>query len=362
MKALLSLLTFNLKKYRVRIRNIFISLVAIGFLTVITLTIFAYASHVNDGFFPNKREDLGQFGDYFGGILNPIFGFSSFIALLITIVFQAKELKLSRKELELTRDELSKSASALASQNKAIELQSFEQTFFSWLSTYRELLTSISVAATLTRNEGRAALHSLWSSNLSAYAICNSMYLYNDASNVHHLKPEFNSTYANNFDSLSHYKKIEIVADVKQNIVANYIHQIWCLLYKNEEYQLDSLFRTSYKLISWIDTQPTERLTNQQKWLYISIFRSQLSQIEMVFLYYNGLTGSGKKFKELIEKYALFDNLTLDSDIGMKVMSKYFDTQNYYTPTAFNSEIARNELNVNLLAEQQLATRVMHTM
>ena len=306
--------------------------------------IYQYQLRLTDGLLPDygNRDEWGTFGDFFGGILNPIFGFGSFIALLVTIVYQAKELKLSRNELELSREELSKSANALAAQNKAIELQSFEQTFFSWLSTYRELLNSVSDTNNSRQSLlGREALYHLWKKNLSSAEILNTMYKVDMYGDYTQLKPEFDNSYDHTFKALSDYKKIETIAGDKQHTFANYIHNIWCFLYQEEEYQLDSLFRTAYRLISWIDSQQPERLDDKQKWLYISIFRSQLSWIEMVFFYYNGLTGSGKKFKILIEKYALFDNLTFDSDIGIKVMNKYFDTKNNYLETAFNSELAR---------------------
>jgi Putative phage abortive infection protein len=289
------------------------------------------------------RAEWGQLGDFFGGTLNPIFGFLSFIGLLLTLVIQIKSLDKSSEELELSREELAKSSSALASQNKAIELQSFEQTFFSWLSTYRELLNSLHNS----RNpgeilKGREALYFLYNTNLNSRWIYSSMC----GSNSDELRPEFNNSYDYEFVRLSDYKKIEIIAENKQDLVSNNIHQIWCRLYQKEEYQLDSLFRTAYKLINWIDSLPTERLDNKQKWLYISIFRSQLSWVEMVFFYYNGLTGSGKKFKLLIDKYALFDNLTFDSDIGIKVMNKYFDIENNYAKSAFNSDIARDKFSL----------------
>lgn len=51
------------------------------------------------------REALGQMGDFFGGMLNPILAFASFIALLYTIRIQSEELK-------LTREEFSKAAAA----------------------------------------------------------------------------------------------------------------------------------------------------------------------------------------------------------------------------------------------------------
>lgn len=54
----------------------------------------------------------GQFGDFLGGTLNPIFGFLTVVLLLLTTTIQNKQLRLSKIELELTRHELQKSAEA----------------------------------------------------------------------------------------------------------------------------------------------------------------------------------------------------------------------------------------------------------
>ena len=80
-------------------------------------------------------EFLGQVGDFLGGFLNPLFALLSFIALLITIVFQSEELKNSREELKLTREELAKSAEAQEKSAQIFEQQRFENTFFSLLKT-----------------------------------------------------------------------------------------------------------------------------------------------------------------------------------------------------------------------------------
>lgn len=63
----------------------------------------------------------GQFGDFLGGTLNPVFAYLSFTALVITLALQTEQLRLSRKQLELsqqelaeTRKELERSANAQA--------------------------------------------------------------------------------------------------------------------------------------------------------------------------------------------------------------------------------------------------------
>jgi hypothetical protein len=58
----------------------------------------------------------GQFGDYFGGVLNPVVGLAALIALLWT-------LKLQRKELRTSIDELRKTAAAATQQAKTAEYQ-----------------------------------------------------------------------------------------------------------------------------------------------------------------------------------------------------------------------------------------------
>lgn len=46
---------------------------------------------------------LGEFGDFFGGVLNPILTFLMFIGLIITIVVQKSELSLARDDLPRLR-------------------------------------------------------------------------------------------------------------------------------------------------------------------------------------------------------------------------------------------------------------------
>lgn len=69
---------------------------------------------------------LGEFGDFLGGTLNPIFTFLTLLGLLATIILQKKELSLARREF-------SRSAKALEEQQKNLEQQRFENTYFKLL-------------------------------------------------------------------------------------------------------------------------------------------------------------------------------------------------------------------------------------
>ncbi len=64
----------------------------------------------------SKGSTWAQFGDYFGGVLNPVVGLAALIALLWT-------LKLQREELKTSIDELRKTAEAATAQARTAEQQ-----------------------------------------------------------------------------------------------------------------------------------------------------------------------------------------------------------------------------------------------
>lgn len=67
-----------------------------------------YSKHVGHGF-SNDPAVWGQAGDFFGGMLNPLLAFCSFMALLYTIKIQTEELKLTREELKKSANAAQKS-------------------------------------------------------------------------------------------------------------------------------------------------------------------------------------------------------------------------------------------------------------
>lgn len=95
---------------------------------IFSITLFYVLEDTND-----EGVNFGTFGDYFGGVLNPILGFISFIAILWTVALQRHSIKLQKDELKATREELEKSRAAQELQAKLFEQQQFETTFFNML-------------------------------------------------------------------------------------------------------------------------------------------------------------------------------------------------------------------------------------
>lgn len=62
------------------------------------------------------KNDFGAFGDYFGGVLNPIFGFATVGLLLWSLKYQMDELALTRQVLKETQKEAALSRQAMEAQ------------------------------------------------------------------------------------------------------------------------------------------------------------------------------------------------------------------------------------------------------
>lgn len=291
------------------------------------------------------RAEWGQLGDYFGGTLNPLFGFVSVLALLITLIVQSKELRLSTRELR-------HSSAALEGQNRAIERQSFEQTFFAWLNNYHELLQSVAGPAGHLGTEaaGRGALYGWWGPEVSRNLVFQWAREIVDPKNQ-------NDPYNFWLSKLPKEKSQRLLAaiDCIGEEFPPKILGAWADAYLKHEYQLDSLFRNLYRLILWIDSQHEEQLTAAQKWLYVGIVRGQLSWIEQVFLFYNGLTMRGAKFRYLANKYALFDNLTFENDPVLERLRNNQPPEVAYEGSAFYSVLARRALGLPDTAEDTMA-------
>lgn len=65
------------------------------------------------GWPPANEGDYGTFGDFIGGTLNPIFGFTTIMLLVWSLRKQVEELELTRQELKETRLETERSSNAL---------------------------------------------------------------------------------------------------------------------------------------------------------------------------------------------------------------------------------------------------------
>jgi hypothetical protein len=75
-------------------------MIAALILTPVVLVAGGYAfffGHISNRSLSGSPEQWGQFGDFFGGTLNPVYALLAFIGVLITIHLQSKQLELAEK-------------------------------------------------------------------------------------------------------------------------------------------------------------------------------------------------------------------------------------------------------------------------
>ncbi|WP_180863121.1 putative phage abortive infection protein [Cupriavidus pauculus] len=277
-----------------------------------------------------QPDAWGQLGDYFGGVMNPIVGLATVVLIFVTVRIQTRELRSSLEELR-------QSNLVLEAQLKSTARQNFEQTLFAWLSNYRDLLDSVVVIGETTTFTGRRALHSMYLRFISPKRLLTSKIeavapirrvMIEATRNRGHLTEQM-------IDSIEEAPRTALVAFAEESFGE---------LYAEHEYQLDSLFRTLFRIFRWIDEH--EELSVEQKWFYAALVRAQLSWTELAFLFYNGLSARGSPFATIANKYAIFDNLNLNSDIALWI-TKLSRIPDPYGIAAFNSAEAKRLLRGN---------------
>ncbi|NUA26121.1 putative phage abortive infection protein [Cupriavidus basilensis] len=291
--------------------SILVVLVVISAITIIA----TYYRYYKDNPITADNTAWGQFGDFLGGTINPVVGLATVILVLITVILQREELKASLLELKQS--------------NKALSTQGFENSFFSWLSTYQNILDSITLGP--NGKDGRHTLKQWYDINFRAKTVW-----YDGLANFRDVVFERNSEGATaaSFAQLNSVERQAVIALAQRKYLD---------LFGLQRYQLDCLYRTLFRMLKWVDEH--EQMTNEEKWFYVAIARAQLSWIEMVYFLYNCLT-HGPQFRIYANKYALFDNLSLESDAVLQCIREEREVYRL-KESAFSSKAARNAMGLD---------------
>ncbi|GLX86959.1 hypothetical protein tloyanaT_32120 [Thalassotalea loyana] len=227
--------------------------VYLSFIVILVNTIF---NRKNDGGF-----SWGEYGDFMGGVLNPILSFLAFTGVLITIVIQHRELKESRKQFE-------RSANALDKQSESMDIQNFETTLFSLIDLHNEIVKQQHIIP-----EGN-------SNGLSGKSCFKYYYLefVKHHINIEHIVKEFPNK------ELIEYSYLTFGGAIKT--------------------QAEQYFINLYSILRFI--YQSEKVNSEH---YFKLFKAQLSRYELALIFYDGLVSNSSEKKELIEVSKLFENL-----------------------------------------------------
>ena len=206
-------------------------------------------------------DHRGQFGDSFG-VINALFSGLAFAGVICAILLQKKELELQRKELKDTRTEI-------RGQKETLQKQNFESSFFQLLGMHSEIVNSMEMPR--ENLSGRECFRSLRGNLNNRLEIA-----------ISQGRPKtevFNAVYEEEFFS------------VFQPYVGHY-------------------FRHLYNIVKFVhEHEFFDEKNFKEKKRYTNFIRAQLSCNELGVLFYNYLSDRGAKFKDLVEKYALFEDM-----------------------------------------------------
>ncbi|WP_441276936.1 putative phage abortive infection protein [Tardiphaga sp. 172_B4_N1_3] len=206
-------------------------------------------------------KDLGTWGDFFGGTLNPILTFLTFIGVLLTIALQ-------KIEMNLTREELGRSADALENQIQTTRKQIFESTFFQMLSLHNNIVNSIDLfnSETGVTTQGRDCFRAFYTRLTKIYR--------------------------------DNQKKAQ-----KNHSDEKILELSYKLYWKEVQLDLGHYYRYLFNMIRFV------KKNSPDDDFYIKLIRSQLSDQELLLLFYNCLSEQGQNFRLYAEEFALFDNM-----------------------------------------------------
>ena len=232
----------------------------------------------------DSSTDQGTFGDKFGAV-NALFSGLAFAGLIVTLLYQKEELKLQREELAQTREELKGQREEFEEQNKTMKRQRFENTFFNMLSLQQEITHNLSYENPI-QDEAE-------------------LMRYDVKQRIYKNRAVFEGLYTN---AIIDYDGSRCYGGIINKLA---IHGCAAYSLVRGLSFLDHYFRHLYRIFKYVDT--SDSISEDERYEYACIVRSQLSDYELVMLFYNCLTSNGRaKFKPLIEKYSIFNNLRED--------------------------------------------------
>lgn len=207
---------------------------------------------------PGKLDfrNTGQIGDTIGGIMGPFVAIAAAILTFLAFWVQFKANEQQRKDIALER---------------------FESNLFQLIQIQEEITNNLSFTSTDGADR-----------------------LYGD---IIHGRQVFRILYKIKGFTFSDWG---IESGINKNGIISYEED-------KDVGILDHYFRHLYRVFKYIDEAPIFVNDKNKKYEYACIMRASLSQYELIMLFYNCLSSNGReKFKPLIEKYAIFNNLRVE--------------------------------------------------
>jgi hypothetical protein len=260
----------------------------------------------------------GTFGDKFGAI-NALFSGLAFAGIIVTLALQRQDLAQQRVEIERTNQEL-------IAHGVTLKRQRFESTLFHMLALHSDILDKLKISSSTNRDAFQAFNDFLkqLTPEFPVFHAVRKMTI----EELHDLK----SNRKIPVSAMSKLDDIEIGAledDIDKNLIIvsksgeadlkfhrSLIDSAYVRAHEKSKDGLSHYFRNLYSLLRFINDSTD--VLEEEKPTYIRLVRAQLSDQELVALFYNCIaTHNGRiavefgypKMIKLADKFDLFQNI-----------------------------------------------------
>lgn len=239
------------------------------------LLMFFYGYAVSNDVWPFEgmtAEDRGMFGDSWGAFTS-VFSALGFCGILWTIHLQIAATKRIEQD-SVRRDESER-------------LRDFENSFFNMLTILQTIIKDMRVGGDSKKinKEGRSVF--------THYYV--GLRKFHNKNNI-----------SNNINSIDE-KEFSLQKE-KSLMVSSFE-----IYFKGRSGNFSHYYRYLYNIFRFIDESGID---GENKIKYARILRAQISNYELIILFYNGLSKHGANFLTYFKKYHLFDNLPTDKLIS----------------------------------------------
>ncbi|MBM2816648.1 MAG: hypothetical protein HW421_3410 [Ignavibacteria bacterium] len=269
---------------------IFPEVMAIAFITVgiliIILLMFVTNFDMLFSFGDGAGQKYGNLGQYIEGFVGSMWNLASILLFYAALKYQKDELSAQGDHLSQQLDEFKAQTEQAKKSNIVLETQKHENTFFQLLRFHTEIVNSMDIEVNkfgLPNRDDPSIMikitgRSCFVEYFKSYKIYFNSYIED------YMTDEFNIKTA---------KKL--------------INRSYSAFFEEYQADLGHYFRNLLNIVHFIDSKEFE-----DKDFYIDLICSQLSNYELLLIYFHCLSKLGREFKSLIEKYSLLRNTPED--------------------------------------------------
>lgn len=232
-------------------------LLASASVAAVIVVVLVYSSQFGSEL-STEHSNWGEFGDYVGGVLGPVFSFLALVVLIYTLTIQTRQFG----------------------------LQNFERGFFELVRFHHDIVSDLEVKAPPDASPDRNV------QGRDCFGVFNHSCLFT------RLQKHYNAAKGVGRQVLERHEVRECVQSAYSEFRNAYGSEV------------DHYFRHLYHILKFVDESDVDE---KHKYKCTRLLRAQLSADELLLLFYSSLHPVGDKSLKYLAKYAMLHNLDRDT-------------------------------------------------